>query len=151
MKEIGTIKKIGLVVVFAIFILGCSKQKRAVNKLEGDWIATHYIVYFPSGTIDYISQEGWTLEYTFDKCKVEGENYACSVKERKTIPDGAGETLITARDFIWQINDEGTEINWYFYPTGDYTWQIVSLDRQSAIFSIQKDSGTPVELYLRKV
>lgn len=150
MVEFRTIKSIGLIISLTIFIFACSKQKRVMNKLEGDWIATHYIVYPPLGPIDYISHEDWTLEYTFDKCKKQENNYACSVKERKTKPDGAGETVITTRDLLWQINDEGTELYWYFHPTGDYTWEIVSLDRVSAIFSTNQD-GLIYELYLKKL
>jgi hypothetical protein len=123
-KNYRHMKKI--IVLFTIFIvfLACSKEQRAVNKLEGTWLATSVEVVAGGEIIISADDEFKTvLEVRFDDCKLSNDK-GCETFWVTSFPGN------TNYAFDYAVSDDGKTLqmeSWSSLTYSDRTYQILEL------------------------
>lgn len=91
-----------LSIAFIVFlVVSCSKDKRAVKKLEGNWKATQYYHQTPLIIWDMI-QVGLTYEVSFDNCKSDNGGF-CQMLVSTGDSYESSETV----SYLYRITNDG--------------------------------------------
>lgn len=133
-------KKIGLILMLGLFVTGCSKDQRSVNKLEGTWNATHFIwTNVGSESIDEVESGYLDFEYTFEACKLKKEDEGCALHAKNIINSGG--PSVTDIEYTYIISEDGTKMTWIHSSYEDDVWDIESLTSKNFIISHNTPSG----------
>ncbi|NOQ76029.1 MAG: hypothetical protein GQ574_28745 [Crocinitomix sp.] len=132
-------KKVGIVLMLALFVTACNKNQKAVNKLEGTWNATHFITtdLADGETTDIIASGYLNLEYTFEDCKLKKEE-GCLLHAKNIVNPGG--PSVTEIEYTYTISEDGTKMTWT-RPSYSEEWNIESLSSKNFIISRDTPSG----------
>lgn len=97
-------RKVGLIVLLAGFMLACKKDQKAVNKLEGTWTADKWEVSEGGITLDLIQLSG-SATITFGGCDLESNQW-CSYTAYTSLLD-IKDTIITE----YRVSNKGLNLD----------------------------------------
>lgn len=135
-----------LLVAIALFIVGCNKDQKAVNKLDGQWTATKAVMTESSlgFAIDLILLGG-SMSFTFDGCKLKNDEW-CTATTTLTF-DGDSET----ETMVYRVSGDGTVLESKSSDTSSVinTISIVELGRKNCVLK-QVDGTVTLDVTLTK-
>lgn len=98
-------KKILLLAIIAVAMVGCSKNQRKVNKISGTWKATSYKAEIEGIQLDLAAVgDLFNYEVTYDKCKLKEDEF-CTYSESYTFL-----TATTADSGLFRVAGDGDRI-----------------------------------------
>ena len=139
-------KKTVFLILSVALVIGCSKDQKAVNTLEGAWAATKMDVTFnffgTSFTFDVI-EEGGSAIFTFTKCKLKSEEW-CDLS--MNIYEASLDTSFVS-DVLYRITEDGSVLETKETDTSSTT-QIISIDELTKsdlkVNFVSEELGGPV-------